>query len=467
MSRVYPPPRPACAAQTALPPVPRRWAIAVIDIDVWAASVARALPEAEPCAAVALFVEQVRWLDDPAAPTLVDAIVTRAHPSTWEFDDDLLDTWSPAAAGRALAAVRALRDPEDRIEALLRVLRRLSGDERDEVLRAVVDGTFLPTTYRHSKPMGRHDLIAAFLRTTPTEDRERWVRAEVGRYSADPLWLEFDARREAGCLDERAVRDLWARMMADDPRHIPVQLLPFLPSDLRQQALATFRACADDDTRLSGLATYDDELTDDERRAVVEVPPNRYTRDDPLTQAKHLREVARHLPRVAPEVRRRWLERILAIDYPYARQLGLLHLLPHVSGDDHATVVAALLASLEEGGQFYGAPRWDVVPGDRLPAMLVRLRDDPYAWHRDGLVAHISRHRAADVADRVLPLLLDGLDERAPDARLEIARALTPWLADRTAGAAPRALAALTVPRSDEPADALYMVARVIRTGAP
>ena len=54
-----------------------------------------------------------------------------------------------------------------------------------------------------------------------------------------------------------------------------------------------------------------------------------------------------------------------------------------------------------------------------------------------------------------LPPLLDGLVDLGVDHHFEIVHALTPWLADRTDGAGPQALAALAVPslskRADQP----------------
>jgi hypothetical protein len=102
------------------------------------------------------------------------------------------------------------------------------------------------------------------------------------------------------------------------------------------------------------------------------------------------------------------------------------------------------------------------VPDDALDGFLVRLRDDPHGWRRDDLVAHVLAERSASTADRLGSLLLEGLDERAVDTCLEIVRSLTPWLADRTAGAVPRALAALPVPRSEAAPNMLYRIARVL-----
>jgi hypothetical protein len=435
-----------------------------INVEHVSASVGRALPGAEPFAAVPLLVAQVRWLDAEAGRDLVERVVTRAHPSTWAFDDALLDSWPPVVAERAVAAIRALPRGEPRIEGLCRIAGRLTSAERREALEGVLDGTFREVVIGRVA-YSRRDTIVGLVRTMPADDREAWVRAKAvgpGAFLAEVL-----ARDDVGVLTDHALRDLWNRIPAPAPGEIPLEYQRFvhrLPADLRRPALATIRACARQSSRLLQLASFDEELTEHERREVVEVPWNEHTRDDPRSQVFHLQHVARHLPKVAPEVRRRWLSIVLAYEDPYVRQLGLLRLLPSLSGEDRASADAALLASLEHEGCFYGDARWDLVPDRALDAFLFRLRDDPYGWHRDELIEHVLDARPPSTADRLGALLLEGLDDRADEARLEIVRALAPWLAERTRGAMPRALAALPVPRSDTAPDAQYTIARVHRS---
>jgi hypothetical protein len=276
-----------------------------------------------------MFVAQVRWLDAAAGRDLVEQIVTRAHPSTWRFDDALLNTWPPAVAQRAVAAVRALPRGEARIEGLCRIAGRLTRAEQREALEGVLDGTFRE---RHGA-VSRRGVIVAFIRTLPEDDREAWVRAQAA--GQVPFLSEVLARRDVGVLTDRALRDLW--------RRVPTPARGEIPSE------------------------------------------------------------------------------------------------------------------------FYGDARWDLVPDDALDALLLRLRDDPYGWNRDELIEHMLDARPPSTADRLGSLLLEGLDDRADDTRLEIVRALTSWLADRTCAAMPRALAALPVPRSETAPDAQYAIARVHR----
>lgn len=426
-------------------------------------SVRRALPEAEPFAAIPLFLAQVRFLDADAGCALVAKIAGSAHPTTWSFDDARLESWPARVVAVALAAVRALPPGEDRIEALCSIPRRLTVEEQGEVLEGILDGTYPQTTWRYAKPTSRIDKIAGFVRTLPERERERWVRSSVE--ASMPILSELLARREVGALTERALRELWSRVPTPPPGEVPRAyqgLLEHLPADLRQEALRTVRACTQQSTRLLHLAAFDDELTEQERREVVEVPWNHYTREDPRAQADHLRSVQRHLGKVAPEVRSRWLARVLAYDEASLRQLGVLRLLPWLTGEERSAAESALLATVQEEGYFHDAPRWDLVPDAALDGLLLRLREDLYGWHRDGLVAHVLAERPASTVERLVALLLEGLDERAPDARLELLLSLAPWLAERTHGALPGALAALPVPSSEAAPEAAYRIQRAL-----
>jgi hypothetical protein len=93
---------------------------------------------------------------------------------------------------------------------------------------------------------------------------------------------------------------------------------------------------------------------------------------------------------------------------------------------------------------------------------LRRLKADPYGWSRDEIIEHVIEARDPELADRCLQPLLDALAELAPDSCLEIVHAMTPWLADRSQGAVPRAIAELPVPSSSRPANPLYVVDRVL-----
>jgi hypothetical protein len=434
-----------------------------INVEHLSASVGRALPGAEPFAAIPLFAAQVRWLDAEAGRDLVEQVVTRAHPSTWGFDDALLDSWPPLVAERAVAAIRALPRGEARIEGLCRIAGRLTRAEQREALEGVLDGTFREVVIGHAA-VSRRATIVAFVRTLPDDDREAWVRAKaVGPIA---FLSEVLARSDVGILTEHALRDLWGQIPAPAPGEVPREyqrLAHRLPVDLRQQALAAIRACTRQSNRLLHLAAFDEELTESERREVVEVPWNEHTRDDPRSQIFHLWLVEHHLAKVAPGVRHRWLSIVLAYEDPYVRQVGLFRLLPSLCGEDRASAEAALLASVEQAGCFYGDARWDLVPDDALDALLLRLRDDPYGWNRDELIEHVLDARPSSTADRLGSLLLKGIDDRAADTRLEIVYALTPWLAERTGGAMPRALATLPVPCSEAAPDAQYAIARVHR----
>jgi hypothetical protein len=413
-------------------------------------------------------LDQVQWLDAAAGLDLVARVVARSHPWTWELDDDRLDRWPAPVAAFAVEVVRALPPGAARLEALCRIGRRLEPAEQEEVLQGIVDGSLLEKSDDYDHFTSRRAVFVAFVRTLPPEGREVWVRARAARDPKHSIREAFEARRDVDALTETALRDLWERIPPSSDGTLPsdfIRLAACLPPDLRAAALATIRACPDPWSRIFHLATFDADLTDDERREVVEAPGNLGVREDPRSQSLHLRWVARHLPKVAPAVRRAWLDSVLDNPSLYDRLIGLIQLLPSLSGEEKDEAEAALLAALEQQNGFAAEERWDLVPEDALAGLLLRLRDDPYAWHRDGLIAHVCTKRPAETMDRVFPLLLEGLRERAADTCLEIVRALGPWLADRTAGAVPRALAGLDVPASDLYPSPDYMITRVIRDG--
>lgn len=104
--------------------------------------------------------------------------------------------------------------------------------------------------------------------------------------------------------------------------------------------------------------------------------------------------------------------------------------------------------------------RWDLLLDEAFEPLLGRLREDAYDRSRNEVIIHLIHERDAALADRCLLPLLDGLGDLGVDHRFEIVRALTPWLADRTGGAGPQALAALAVPSLSKPADPFYYIAR-------
>jgi hypothetical protein len=239
-----------------------------------------------------------------------------------------------------------------------------------------------------------------------------------------------------------------------------------LPPDLKGLALARIRASMSQSTRLFHLAWFDGELTDAERYEVVGVPWNEHTRHNPRFQADHLQHVVTHLPKVPVELRQHWLQTVLTFTEHYDLQRGLMALLPSLSGEDHRQAADALVASVIREGRFYTTEtRWSLLPDDALGPLLLRLREDAYGWSRDQLVAHLVEERDPALADRSLQPLLDGLRALDADHCIETVHALTPWLADRSDGAVPRALAALPVPVPCRPANPLYRIERVVAQG--
>lgn len=431
-----------------------------IDAPAIVRAVESALPVAAPFAVVPLLTAQIPHIDVAAGLALLEQITTRMPASTWGFDATALDRWPQPVARFALTRVRSLPPGKDRIFALCTVPDRLTDAERREVFAGIVDGTLPSTTFGHTKPLSNAPLIEAFIRIAPEDWQETWIAMKA---DGDDF-MEALARRAVGRLTEPALRRMWSR--GDDDAEVPssiLKVLEHLPADLRASALARLRASDSRSARLLHLARFDAELTDAERREVVEVPWNAYTRDDPRSQADHLQRVASHLPKVPLELRRRWLHTVLAFTEDFDLQRGLMALLPSLSGADHRQAVDALVASVLRVGRFYTSEtRWDLLPDDALGPLLLRLREDCYGWPRDQIIAHLLTARDPALADRCLRPLLAVLGEVGPDHCLEIVLAMTPWLADASAGEVPRSLAGLPVPVPQRPADPLYVLGRAI-----
>lgn len=433
-------------------------------------AVRRALPDATPDAAASALVAQIPHLDSRTGAALVDRVTAELPVSTWQLDDATLDRWPEPVAERALVHVRALPPGEERILALCLVARRLTLEERREALVGILDGTLPAVTRKYTKPMSYRSSITYLVRTLPEDWQEEWILRERDAAGAErDVTNELLARRDVDRLTEGAVRNLWARIdhtptLDGDVPFDYIGLVRHLPRDLRAQALAWIRASASDSERLLHLAELEDDLTDREREEVVETPWSPYTRGDPHTQAKHLWSVRHHLSRVSLELRRKWLGVVVSFDEG-PKQQGLLALLPSLSGEDHRRAREALVASVIREGCFHTVEhRWDLLPDHALPHLLVRLMCDPYGWHRDELIGHIIEVRDPELADRCLLPLSSAVGELEPDSCLEIVVAMTPWLAERSSCAIPRALAELPVPRAARPGNPLYVIDRVLET---
>jgi hypothetical protein len=435
----------------------------MLDLPSIVRAVQAALPEAAPFAVVPMLTAQLPHVDVPAGLALLDQIATHIPASAWDFTDAALDRWPEPVGQHALSCTRALPPGKERIKALCTVARRLTLAERREALDGILDGTLPDTTYEHTKPLSYHNVITDFVRTLPEAWQEEWIATEATDVSA-----EYRARRDLGHFTEVALRKMWSQIdHASTPsRDVPQDYLcvaKHLPPDLKGLALARIRASTSQSSRVYHLADFDGELTDAERYEVVEVPWNDYTRHDPRSQADHLQRVVTHLPKVPIELRQQWLQTVLTFTEDYDLQRGLMALLPSLSGKDHRQAVDALVASVIRKGQFYTSEtRWSLLPDDALGPLLLRLRKDAYGWSRNQFIAHLVKERDPALADRCLRPLLDGLSDLEADHCIETVHALTPWLADRSDGAVPRALAALPVPVPCRPANPLYVIERLL-----
>jgi hypothetical protein len=435
----------------------------VLDLPSIVRAVQAALPEAAPFAVVPMLTAQLPYVDAAAGLALLDQISTHMPASAWGFTDAALDRWPEAVGQRALACIRALPPGKERIYALCTVARRLPLSERREALDGILDGTLPETTYEHTKPLSYHDLITAFIHTLPEAWQEEWIATK-----ATDVLAEARARRSLGRLTEVALRKMWSQIdhtstpSSDVPQSY-LRVAEHLPPDLKALALARIRGSTSRSSRLYHLASFDGELTDAERREVVEVPWNKHTRHHPRSQAEHLQHVVTHLPKVPVVLRQQWLQTVLTFTEDFDLQRGLMALLPSLSGNDYRQAADALVASVIRDGRFLTSERrWSLLPDDALGPLLLRLREDAYGWSRNEIIAHLVEERDPALADRCLRPLLDGLNDLDADHCIETVHALTPWLADRSDNTVPRALAALPVPVPRRPANPLYVIERVL-----
>jgi hypothetical protein len=435
----------------------------VLDLPSIVRAVQAALPEAAPFAVAPMLTAQIPHVDAAAGIALLDQITAHIPAIAWGFTDAALDRWLEPVAQHALACIRALPPGMERIKALCTVARRLTLAEQREALDGILDDT-LPECYvGYTKPVSYHGVITDFVRTLPEAWQEEWIATQATDVSA-----EARARRALGRLTEVALRKLWSQIdhASTRSRDIPLAYLgvaEHLPPDLKALALARIRASTSQSSRLFHLASFDDELTDAERYEVVEVPWSEHTRHAPRSQADHLQGVATLLPKMPVELRQQWLQTVLTFTEDFDLQRGLMALLPSLSSENHRQAADALVASVIRAGRFYTSEtRWDLLPDDALGPLLFRLREDVYGWSRNEIIAHLIKERDPALADRCLRPLLDALSDFGADHCIEIVHALTPWLADRSDNAVPRALAAVPVPVPCRPADPLYVISRVI-----
>jgi len=429
-------------------------------------AVEAALVGAEPFAAVPLLVGQVPFLEPEAAVDLLRRIVLQVHPGTWGFEDEVMKRWPAEAVAFALEQIRALPSVPLRIEALCYVASCLTLSEKREVLDGILDET-LPRLHPEHPGISNSQLIARFVRTLPEEWQEEWIRAwALDDDGAPNVFDEYSARCDVDRLAESNIRDMWSRIdhSSESPHDIPEDyfwLASILPADLRMRALERIRACKDQDTRLHHLVDFDEELTTEERRELVEVVPNEYIREEPWAQADHLRSVAHHLPKVAEDLRHRWLEAVLSFDTDY-RQWGLVALLPVLSTPKLESAKEALVSAfIAEGGFVTNDCRWELIPDEVFAPLVYRLRDDECGWRRDQAIKHIVEERDEALVERCLTPLLESLPSLSKDACLEAMLAMTPWLAKVTDGSIPLAIGSLAIPNALTPANPGYWRERV------
>lgn len=411
-----------------------------------------ALVGAEPFAAVPLLVGQVPFLAPEAAVDLLRRIVVRVHPGTWGFTDEVMKGWPAKSVAFVLEQIRALPAGPLRIEALCGVVSSLTVSEKREVLDGILARAL--SRLHHAHPLiSNCELVSVFVRTLPEEWQEEWIRVwALDDDGVLDVGLEYTARRDIDCLSESALRDMWSRIdhESEPPDEVPddyLWLASKLPADLRMTALERIRACTDQDSRLLYLLSFDEELTCEERRELVEVVPNEYTRSEPWAQTGHLQIVKDHLPKVANELHHKWLDAVLSFDSDRQRQLGLMSLLPVLTGPRLKEAKQALVSAVIAKRGFVTCDcRWDLIADELFAPLIHRFGDEEYRGGTEQAIPYIVEHRDEALVERCLIPLLASLPSLSDNACLEAVLAMTPWLAKVTDGSFPLALASLAIP---------------------
>jgi hypothetical protein len=431
-----------------------------------------AMGTAVPDAAAELLLAQLPFVEADAGRALLDRSLERFPPEVWTLlvTDDALDAWPAAVAERFVERARMLPRGRPRIEALCRIAKRLDATDQGEALEGVLDGTLPAMAGMNHSNSGE---IERLVRSLPPALQEEWIARKASARPDRAVQVELDARRRIDRWPEEATRALWSRL--PDDAGVPQEYLPLarhLPADLRAMALARIRACPQLSTRRYHLVEFGAELTDEELLDVVANPWNDRTRHDEGAICFHLLKVAEHLSRVPMEARQRWLAVATGMEVPHLRQQALVTLLPHVEGDDQRAAIEQIVAlALVEGGFTGTVSRWDLLPAHALPALAARLASElGSGWDADELIAHVIRERPPELARSCFLPLLDGFSGNlvpmyAPERKLEVLTALTPWLAAYTANAFSLALAAVEIPPFAKGPDRWYRVRRMHQFG--
>jgi hypothetical protein len=374
---------------------------------------------------------QVVALDPEPAAALVRRVIHDLAPDSWTtaISDAVIKSWRELARQTVLAAVEALPPGRTRIEALCRVATALSPEQRREAFDGLLAGVS-PSTFQAGKMVSNAHLHEQLLATIPEAWRDEWIAHELRHEDSPNVWMELLARRTLGHWPPPDHR-LW-REVERDLDHCSV-FTPHFPPALRERARS--RARAGTRPRMM-LAELGDDLTADECLEVVGTPAGQR----PRVIADHLRKVRPHLGGVPTEVRRAWLDAVVAFDDGYAMQSAIAWLVDALDPGDRERAVAASVASAIESGYLYGD---DVIVRFAEPARLAAVLEAVVrqrtwcGWFAEAIIA------ARDLATqtRCFAPLLERHADFDPARIADLVIAMAPWLSAHTQRAFPRRVA--------------------------
>lgn len=326
----------------------------------------RALPTAEPFAAIPLLKRQIEFLDGDQGLDLLTRLIEGSHPSNLVIPEKCFKKWPAVVAERVPEYVRRLPKGKSRIRALCHLHQHLNLDEKREVLDGILDGTFPTTDFEFGKPINHDEVIEEFVKTLPNAWQDELLNQEVG---IEQVMVRVKLDR----LDEEFLRRAWSEIDHDvSDGEVPDDyfgLAEYLPMDLRSKALEVIRSAKDHSDRLHHLQNFDEELTEAERIEIVTIPWHGVGGEsgDSGTLAQHLEFIEKHIPKIPYRYCVEWLEKVLDFKEDYDLQRGLVVLLDCLKNDDRKRAICALVKSVLRVDTFYTIKEfWRCVPDEEF-----------------------------------------------------------------------------------------------------
>ncbi len=285
------------------------------------------------------------------------------------------------------------------------------------------------------------------MKTLDAPRKERWVEHRAALFANHELWSEMHARERVDAWPAETVDRCWRslksqRSASGSLPSTSIALYRTLPAALRAEAVAILRAHATQEERRYAFPYFDAaELTEEEREDTVAVPWNAYTREDDRTFADHLGRVSHLFTSVSATLRRRTVERALALPHPYDRHVALIHLVPVVEDVDRARIVPELERLTLHQPRWPTAKRdFEIFDDETMVRLVAHAAMQTCGWLLEDLIRHAHGRETAS-RDAICEAAIDNVIALSAQDVDEPLRALTPWMARRSAREVPRSIA--------------------------